>query len=136
MARDLQAIADVLNERLGLEFETEGIAKVINGIGQKDLKARKSWSTCTWIMWFKNRINFQIGGAEAPVSFPGTPLHFFFITIPETPGMKGRLAEGRLSEPLREFLALARSKLSSSNLADVRPIDRVAQRVSPKEMQK
>ena len=94
-----------------------------------------TWLEGTWLMWFKSRMQesgLLVGsrGQTSDIAFT-CDLHVFFVGVQETQEQISRLFEA--GSPARP--KPARSKISKSTARSIQPIDRVAARVLPQEME-
>ena len=133
--RDFQGIAGFLKRFVDIDVSPELLKKqclaanaphfdAVNNRGQER-------ADDTIVMWLKNRLEstgaFAAGKNPPPIEHPTAVLHVHFLFIAETPEQLARLKFG---EPEIKS-CVARSKISSTNLADITAIDRVAGQVVP-----
>lgn len=118
--------AVVVSECLGIDVRECDVKAWVGGFGKDKIGGLHDgdWSDCTWLMWFRNRIKIPFGccATDRDESLFTTEMHVFFVFIEETQEMMARLRTGHgvaTGGP-------ARSKISTTQLAEVQPIDRVA----------
>jgi len=91
----------------------------------KTLEELYQFGWCGWPIWLKSRIKIPFGGSAEPVEQTTGIFHVFFVGIHETAEQLERLATAHVGRS-----SVSRSKIGSTLLADITPIDRVAFRVT------
>jgi hypothetical protein len=127
MTCDDEFLCEHVYRRFGVEIDGEAAANL--SILAHRQKLQDCWGDCTANMWIKNRLTMMglfkaEGNQPADVVLPVT-LHFFFITLRETPEMLDRLKV--IPEAVKD--SLARSRIGKT-YQNIQPIDRVASRVT------
>jgi len=119
-------ITQRMQDRFDCEFNEANVAEsleaerlFIASRGTKDFGA--GWKDSTWMIWLKNRIEFNSG---CPVNRwqLRNRLNFFFITIPEDSRMIDRLR----NETVMYIDTTARSKISSTQHQSISPVNHTA----------
>lgn len=140
-SRQFEALSIRLANRLGCHIDAVALGRAIDEAVRRGTPLSSmgnGWADDTWVMWIKNRLAtlgvLDGGQSPAPIEHTTAVLHVGFIFIIETEEMLSRL---RANEETGKAIhaQFARSKLASTNEI-VRPIDRVASRVSPPELRR
>lgn len=116
-----------INKRFECDLPLSEVTRVFRREMEDDLG--HGWSEGTWFMWIKNRMSFNYGHATSETGGKNNPLHFFFISIPEDMKMLGRLE----NESWTITDSTARSRISTTSMKALHPINRVAMLVSSKQ---
>jgi len=115
---------------IGIEADEQDVSDRVDHMLKFKEKNRSGWySDSSWIGWLKfclvDRLSIR-GRLREPPDVTTATLHVGFISIVETDEQLSLLRK----DPSIYTSSVARSKMATTTLADVAPVDRVAKRVS------
>jgi hypothetical protein len=145
MLKDEQSSFDREVEEKVVQHDWEWLAGWLSCEFDLPLTAKELWKAClfqtqpdyyfatSYRIWFKNRLEgagfFKFGKNCPEEIWFSCELHCFFLHLEENELHKYRLANQR-RDPIGEA-KFAVSKIETTNLKEITPIDRVAARVAP-----
>lgn len=114
---------------IGIETCPAEVSSLIDGMLEFKRKSRSGWhSDASWIGWLKfaliNRV--QASNSKRQQEIVTAVLHVGFVSVEETDEQIERLRK----DPAWFSPSVARSKIGTTQLSEIAPVDRVAKRVS------